>query len=392
MHGRWKTAFLTFVVILAAFAGSILNASEAKDEAGLIESLRKGIQQSERALLNLTVDGRLLCERWNPETRTWDYAGEKTVTGWYIGMPGSKARIDFHKEIFRVYHRAEPFLVKKYSLAYNGHIGQQYLESEGGVTQQVWNRGGRIDADRPEILSYEYSTGWICSLYGATDEWRKRMSEVLSADAAASGKLTAKRTNYSGVASIQADLRAGESTTYTWVFDPARDYAILGHERRANLARYRNWTAEKFENPAPRVWYPSVVRVQFFGPGEVPTERVKFEASKIVVNDSQFSEDIFTLKWPPGSRVTDMITHRYYEVAGPSEEIARRIGAQVAEVRSQAGSDAIQAQVPTGVKTPERARGARNSPSHSRIWLIAAGIVGVAVLAVGAYTALHHKK
>jgi hypothetical protein len=59
-------------------------------------------------------------------------------------------------------------------------------------------------------------------------------------------------------------------------------------------------TVEQFVQVAPGVDYPTKAFAEGFLPNGDPITRSQYEASMVLANDPHFSEDVFTINWPPG--------------------------------------------------------------------------------------------
>jgi hypothetical protein len=127
-----------------------------------------------------------------------------------------------------------------------------------------------------------------------------------------------------------------EDGTYatTWYFDPARNYAILGCElSQTNGLVLARWIVDKLLEPVPGVYYP--VKVSSYGSTQTgePAWRATYEASKVVANDPNFSDDIFTIEWPEGTVVQDKVSGTRFTVGASAAETEKRIRDQVKKVK-----------------------------------------------------------
>jgi hypothetical protein len=100
-------------------------------------------------------------------------------------------------------------------------------------------------------------------------------------------------------------------------FDPSRGYAILFHEEYGVLT-----TVDELSEPAPGVFYPRKATCEVRSNTGAPEHKTLYEASAVVANDPNFSDDIFTINWPISTRVEDRINGSQFTVGqtdGPEE-------------------------------------------------------------------------
>jgi hypothetical protein len=336
----------------------------------LLQTLKNGIEVNEMKLLNVRVEGRCRSEEFDPGSQQWELVLDESVTAWYEGVPLGKRRIDHHKSISKWINGTTPFLEEEYTSAYNGQIKQTLWTKRGSSKAPPTSPHGEIEKGMRKELMNEYATGWTYSLYGAF-EISGRLSTVFRLP---KNQLNVNAVTFNGVNCIQLQvILPSGMPAITCYFDPGREYALLGVERSSgNGVLVEKWKVDSLVEAAPGVYYPSQATWESLSQDGKVVRRQTYQASAVVANDSNFSDDLFTIKWPPKTRVRDLITTNKYVVpdAGQPEK-------PVSEPQSR---------IPLAA-TPTRPVGGR-----SRLWVMVAGVGVVAVLVIVPVSRLRRKK
>jgi hypothetical protein len=281
------------------------------------DDLLNGIRTSEKKLLNLRVDSKCFYTEWDETKQDWQYVSETHETAWYDGKPGGKARVDTHKAIGRWEKGATPFAQYSVSATYDGRVGRQLKIESGPAGSPTETLEGEMTTNRPFFLEAGggFSTGWPCSLYGCKDQLKRRLSEYLErwkksplAQCSVSSVQFQDRDCIKLVVEVRHPKFGQQKET--WYFDPSRGYAILFDE----MGWGREVTVEKLSEPAPGVFYPVRATFQSQKHGDRPKTKAQYEASAVVANDPNFSDDIFTINWPMGARVEDRVNGSQFTV------------------------------------------------------------------------------
>ena len=168
-----------------------------------------------------------------------------------------------------------------------------------------------------KAFMYECATGWDYSLWGAFES--SSSGYLSSLFHRPSVELHAQQITFNGAACIQLQWIPAGVPFLTCDLDPSKGYALLGCERAGGVGQtVVKWVVDSFIEAAPGVYYPSRATKEFFSDNGQVEERVSYQASSVVANDSGFSDDLFTMKWPPGTRVRDLVTSNTY-VVGSAE-------------------------------------------------------------------------
>jgi hypothetical protein len=75
-------------------------------------------------------------------------------------------------------------------------------------------------------------------------------------------------------------------------------------------------------------------------------ERAIYEASLVVVNDPKFSDDLFTMKWPPKTKVRDLISSNTFVVADGELDTHGRISREQSETTTQSPRPRVESAAP----------------------------------------------
>ncbi len=350
------TMFCVFILM-----GTPVHATAEQPQISLNE-LKEHIMDNENKLLNLRVDGRRHTEVWDSASNEWKYSGEAEVTAWFINAPGSKFRVDCHKEVGPWTGGTAPFAESMYSKAYNGRAGQRLTLKAGDPDSKPFS-DGLVTDERPEITAGgAFTSGWELSLYGWGDRNGYRLSDVIASSekrlTSGGGTLSVQNARFNAKQCVQ--LIIDDSRRQTFYFDPEHGYALIGYKRSTLDGVIMNKVViEKILEPVPGVYYPGRATRSLFKASGEPREKAIYEASNVVVNDPSFDEEIFTIKWPPGTRVTDEIANFSFTVAKDVDELEHLLDLEVAETVAAVGEPegSTPIPIPMSVDSPTPASG-----------------------------------
>jgi hypothetical protein len=121
---------------------------------------------------------------------------------------------------------------------------------------------------------------------------------------------------------LRIHFAGGEAIAPTpkWVWaavvDPARGFCVPEWEfTRPDGAKSR--FSATFREVQPSVWFPTAGRVDGFFPDGMVESRTSVKITDVVVNDPNFSNNLFHIDLPPGTRVRDMVKGLKYVVGNP---------------------------------------------------------------------------
>jgi hypothetical protein len=324
----WRAGFLGLVIVSQV---ALLTPTNSEDVEALLQKLRRGIEENEGKLQNLRVEGGCQRATWNEQAQKWDYSGEESVTAWYLPAATGKVRIDTHEFVAPLEDGAEPFVVETFTRAYDGYINQTLFTKRGSPLSQVFSPVGELSAKRFLGFVNNPSTGWGYSIYGAGELIGAPTLSILYTWL---GKLLATETNFNGASCIKLQWRI-KTQSMTWYFDPSRNYALIGGERVKDGLIRESWTAERLLEPEPGIYYPVAVKsFSLYSASGQPKYRCQFGATDVIVNDPNFSNDIFTIRWPKGTLVRDKILGMTYTVGQSAPDVEKAIDAQVKRLKA----------------------------------------------------------
>jgi hypothetical protein len=369
----------TFLLSALSIAGAI--ETMAQDS---IEELKQGILGSEARLVNLQVDGWCQVEHWNMETRKWDFQGERHVTAFYEGIPLGRVRVDVHKSVTVWGSGSAPYSQDTYTCVYDGRVLQFLNTRSGSPTDPVLTPFGEIKRGQPSILRSDCGTGWTDSLFGALDEAGQRLSDVFKHAERGLAAIRTKQMVFNGVPCVQLEYLIHGALVNKWYIDPKRGYGLLGGERATGTGIvFQTWIADELLESAPGIYYPAKITTVSLSPDGHPLERSKYEAKSILVNDPNFSDGIFVIKWPPGTKVEDRIANKTFTIAGDEQAVTREASQQVAEARVEIASPSVSAQSKSReVANPATVSTHALTPRRHILWGIITGIAACVVLLV----------
>jgi hypothetical protein len=381
-------------IILLAVTMMATAISTAQDHSVDLEALIDAIQHSERKLINLSVSGKSVTERYDSSSREWVYDGESEFTAWYTGMPGSKAKVEYHKRVLPWTGGSKPFSEKSEIYAYTGKVGQTLILSANG---QSFLRG-IIRPDRPKTLSFDAAaTGWNTSLYGAIDSEKRSLSALLR-----QWQKTGVSAEYATIDQtqcIRVSLTQGKLTR-SWYLDPSREYALRRVEVSLYDVLYRRVSVQQITAVAAGVFYPSRVLIERFdlaagrddAGDPTATGRTRWELTDATANADNWSDDVFQIEWPAGCVINDRISGTVIHVSAPPRDLDRLITKQVADAKvaledvpadADAQSTDVVDSARVGHASQETASTATSNGirHHVPVTIAGAGVVIIAVLA-----------
>jgi len=316
------------ILLVTALAGSSVSRQAPMIS---VEELIEGVAASEGKLLNVRIEAVFSSETWDREKQLWEDAGGGKVSAWYPGVPGSKKRIELRERRLRWVNGRAPFSEDTFTVAYDGRASRTLYMKMGPSAAPDTTLRGTVEAKRPFFgVEDSFGTGWGISIYGIGDQVGQRFSEQLR-KIRQSKDVTLSLTNarLGDTECICVTGRIEGHVRRTWFLDPARGFALLKTEDFAadgTLRRQR--VVEALLEPAPGIFYPGKASDCAWRNGE-PWVRSTYQGSAIVVNDPQFTDDVYTIRWPNGTIVHDMIADVVFTVGQSEKELNRIIDANV---------------------------------------------------------------
>jgi len=330
--------FLNIISILILLL-SILNNVDAAQQQITLDNLKNIILEAENKLANVRIDCEYIAETWDKNNNKWDFAGESIATGWFPNIPGSKFRIDYQKQVLPWEDGPAPFSEEKYIVTYNGRVTQTLHEKTGAQGNPIEEHRGTIRSERHNISAIgAMATGWEFSIYGYGDRYGKRFSELFFGENdRALSLLSLEKSKYVGreclVLVVTSPISSATITSKHY-FDISKNYTLRGYEYMdKNGEIQRRVSVEEIKEIAPGIYYPTkATKIQYIR-GE-PFVKSQYKGKNIIVNDPEFSDDIFSIKWPDGTYIYDHRSDVSFKVSPSEKTILGLIDSQLDSIKA----------------------------------------------------------
>ncbi len=313
------------------------------DEEGR-QRLSAEIRKAEMQLENIKIRGSSFSEKWD-EHEGWIRTNERSFTAWYPGAPNGKRKIDNHRavSISEKWGR----VTRSYSDAFNGrtHMNLRRMEDRRNPSSRL---RGTIKARKGGVTRW-WSPCWSGTLYGFSEGAGQgiSLSEML---VRCKEKVTVIPDGEFLEIQVSGENRPplgggrGFVTMKRWVLLPGKSYAIQTYETlNVEGKAMIRITGSNFLEPSPGVFYPMEGSRERFNPDGSPDSRLLFTAVEVVANDPAWSDDVFSLKWPEGTAITDHISGGYEWIEPREEEESfQKIAVPLVEkIGSVLGADGV---------------------------------------------------
>jgi hypothetical protein len=302
-----------------------------------LKGLAPVMEAQEKNLKNIKIESEAWIERKTslndpcvPWQRTPIYV---SCTSWFSEPPGTKARIDIHREVLEWIDGFAPYLEMSYSLSFNGQEGRviEHTMKHNDMTFSIKEGKRMTDSPIPFRLGLEECTGIHFSYHYSIYRRGMSFSQLVrkasdDPDFAAKSELEfVLEEHKDGVnrLRINSGIKKKKGKYRSYLLDPSRGFALLeaksayiGEDGSEQVINHLE--VSKLTKVAEDIWWPmdaSLVR-PCTSPKQPnkPYERIVYRASKITVNDPNFNEDVYTVPFPEGYFINDNITGRNYRV------------------------------------------------------------------------------
>jgi len=284
------------------------------------------METTEKALSNLKVESEL----WIEQKKTIEDNWKRTPmycssTAWFDGRIMDKIRIDVHKQVLEWREGAAPYGEDSYSLSFNGSEGREIHHKTGPYNKTFVIKEGKRIPETPSQLN----TGWPITFTGAYFSFHFRFrnnkrfssfSELFRAsfsgnpEAHKYSKITFEE--YQGVPCIKIGSGNQKWGWLAYWLDPYRGFAPLGYEKAimqtdGRLEITESFRLKQLEEVAPNIWYPKEAWGERspLAPS-MPYTRYIYKANKVVANDPNLDDSIFTIELPDDYRIDDQVDEK----------------------------------------------------------------------------------
>lgn len=239
------------------------------------------------------------------ETRDFVNPNDETIYGKYrmvLDCNGLGKKDYYEYGVVDSSGKKIPMVTLLRNISWDGHIGLEHNhhgKSPGGAI---------LDSSPPDSLIHEiqpwnYFTGFFVDyLAKAIDEGQHPVSVEILPD----GKY---QVGY---------LCSANNSRFVSVIDPEKGFTCskLTSFRDGAIASYITAEYKEFSNG---VWFPVTGEDVIVTSEGVVTRKSTFKMSNIKINDSDFSEDLFYIDLPEGTRVTDKVQGIRYIVSSSTD-------------------------------------------------------------------------
>lgn len=316
--GLFRLIVLVFGVCILA-AQTIVKADPPPNFIQVIEKL----ENQEKRLQNLMVDSEMTVEG-SKDSINWEkspiYAD---ITAWFNGKPGSLARIDAKRFVLAWTDGESKYSESSYTLAFDGRVTRRIDKAAGPYEKAAPNPVANILPNSDATLwQTDNATGASYSIY----LYNNRESRTLSQEIRHLAEVyknsprpfvpSVSNEKYGVTDCICVRLNNGPEG-YFWYLDPTRSLALIGYKLvllDAGMPKpFEERTIEELQEAGPGIWYPTKGALLQYTDGIV--SRFNFRARKVVANQPDFDDSIFSPAIPPGYSVIDHTTGKRYTVA-----------------------------------------------------------------------------
>jgi len=287
----------------------------------VLDRLLGVLEGQQRALENIHVDATCMIlrgprsdEKRNSDTR---------VLIWSLGIPKSKMRADFRPEVCESTDGS--FVEDDSIFSFNGRVGFHFQLRHGIEGQTIYKTNqGQILPNRPVKLEWATEVcGWTTTTLGFGEPYGTTLAAILRKE-----RLRAHCEESGDEITVKV---GNESVSSSWVFSKKWKHALRRYQRFVNGVCTVDVKAYGFIDAGVIAYPMRISAVYKDGHGEQRSRR-EITCQKVIVNDPDFSERIFTPDFPPGATLVDRASGSRL-VVGPNErELDGKIAAQVERV------------------------------------------------------------
>lgn len=317
--------FSLFVALYAEDSDSILSVKELRDLAMEIEIL-------EFELKNIKIKSEARVEEKKSPSALWESTPmHVSSTTWSDGELNGKIRIDVHKEVLRSKECTASCPESSYSIGFDGKEGRLTYRTMKYGEEITPSKKGKILPDAPERLRtglLRTCTGLPFSFYFCLANEKYTFSQLFlgatDPKLMISSNFKFSREMFKDANCIKVTrITKSEDWYESWWLDPERGFALIGYEeiskRKDGSERVvLQIKVNKLIEVAPGIWWPTEATYEAFS-----SQRIVWSASEVLVNNPNFDDTIFTIQFPDGYLIEDMVNNTQYRVGGEDKEVVK---------------------------------------------------------------------
>jgi hypothetical protein len=317
--------------VITAFASccaSLAFSVKAAESPSDLATITARVAQAEHHLNNLEIRGfSLLIDVRTSEDLPWRRERQTSEgDAWYNGLRASKVRVNM-REVQPWDNPATPMLETQSDIGWDGTVGHTVNVRFGAPGHPAdWSYALISNSVPPRIeaghMQQAYADGTAFTLnYYRDESFDGPLSAVFERVIAKKASMAISWDTIYGAKTIRVADGDGVLSRAAWWLDPDRDYAIRRVEEwsKADPAGPRqslaNVEVPEMVEAGPGVWFP--IRATREEAYHLGFRKFTFQAKRIVANNPNFDEKIFTVPIPPRYMVRDETTGKTFYTVDP---------------------------------------------------------------------------
>jgi len=327
---------IVFVMITLGIVGIQKGQANELITVEQLKELGMQIKTAEDKLHNIKVSAELWVEiNSNPKDpcAIWQQTPiYVSSTMWSDGKPGSKIRVDVHNQVLRWERKENPdsFSERSFSNSFDGAKGRSIIKTSGPLGKVAPVMNGVVMTEKPQSLSSSWSRRYTGREFTTNFFTLNSQGSLLSdlfilAEDPNSKVMECFEFSFEklmGVECIKINTEEAKTQNWSerWWLDPARGFSLLRYEHVRILEDNTEFFIKLIEVQNLRevtegVWWPTEVTC-IVEPLHSDGAYMKliYRASKVIANDPNFDETVFSPNFPKGYTVDDKVTGETYVV------------------------------------------------------------------------------
>ena len=307
------------IVFLLLFDG-VSAAWGASQPAPDIKTLIGALQRAEHSIVNLEIRGFEQTVQFpSADGKGWVDQPNNLRTGdaWYNGLLHSKARVNI-RGVSKCENCIAPVLETLDELGFDGQFGRRVHLRSGPPGRLSDANQGQLLPNAPNELiqpfqAYTDGTGFSILYHEFIAAGRRPLSAFLSELVANNARINVTDDVIYGDPTIRVSLGEVGYSSYSIWLDMAHGCALRKIDSRFRIPGQQDWILDELtEIPelvqaAPGVWFPVRGIHEDRNGGPNHHWRLLYHAAKVVANNPNFDESVFTVPFPPGYLIDDQV-------------------------------------------------------------------------------------
>jgi hypothetical protein len=321
---QWWSFFITVLVMMVWVSRPVFGETEKEISSQEVEAIIPQIEAAEKGLHNIKVDAESWVEERalpsDPWQRTPTYF---SCTAWMDGQFKGKVRMDVHKEVLKWRDGAAPYAGRSYTVGFDGTNTKFVERTAGPSDKQFPKKEGQVSPGMRgfmgSCIGWRFTTNFFSNENEAATSFSQFFRLAISPEAIAAKAFEFVYEEKDDVLCLKFSPKPAEWSRQSWWFDPNRGFALMAYLYANKIDGVEHVISDirvnKLQEIAPGVWWP-IEATEESGPREPngPYKKIVYRALKVIANDPNFNENIFTLTFPKGYRVDDKVTGKKYIV------------------------------------------------------------------------------